>query len=91
MSTNDDCLNIGDRDPNRLNNLFDSLNSSAKDKYYYSCPDYIVHDGNSNYVTAEDVYSSIEYNRTNCFGSFCVNVRSLANTTNFENCKVYCN
>ena len=85
MSTTNDCLNISDRDPNKLNDFFDSLNSSAKDKYYNSCPDYNVHDGNSNYVTAEDAFSSIEYNRTNCFCSFCVNVRSLANTTNFEN------
>ena len=70
---------------NGINSFFDSLNSAAKDKCYNSCPDYNVHDGNSNYVTAEDAFSSIEYNRTNCFSSFCVNVRSLANTTNFEN------
>ena len=30
-------------------------------------------------------FYSIEYNQTNCFSSFCINVRSLANTTNFEN------
>ena len=40
---------------------------------------------NSNYVTAEDAFFSIEYNQTNCFNSFCINVRTLANTTNFEN------
>ena len=84
MSTTNNCLNISDRDPDILNNLFDSLNSSSKDNYYSSCSDDNVHDGNSSYVTAENAFS-IEYNWTNCFSSFCVNVRSLATTTNFEN------
>ena len=58
MSTTNDYLNISDQNPNILNNLFDSLNFLAKDKDYDSCPDYNVHEGNSNYVTAEDAFLS---------------------------------
>ena len=57
MSTTNNCLNISDRDPNKLNN---------------SSPDYNVHDGSSNYETAKDAFFSIEYNRTNCFILCCI-------------------
>ena len=87
MSTTNDYVNISDQNPDILNNLFDSLNFLAKDKYYDSCPDCNVHEGNSNYITAEDAFF-IEYNQANCFSSFCVNGRSLANTTNFENLQI---
>ena len=77
------CCTYRDRDPTSLNTFFDdSLNDSVdKDLNTPNSPFFIT----STYMCAESVSSLVRDKNHRHFISLCINIRSLANTKNFDN------
>ena len=77
------CCTYRDRDPSSLNTFFDdSLNDIAeKDLNTPNSPFFIT----SPYMCAESVSNLVRDKNLGHFISLCINIRSLANTRNFDN------